>query len=455
MTTTDLPLSVDRAALRAWFPSLASRTAFLENAGGSQVPGVVAGAMATYMTSAYVQLEAGYPESDLADAVVHGAHAFIERLMGGEREGRVALGPSTSQLVAMLAGALAARIEPGDEIVVAQAGHEANVGPWVRLAEQRGATLRWWRVDPTSGAASLDELQALLNSRTKVVAIVHVSNLLGEIVDVAGAAARVHAHSPARLVVDGVAYAPHRAIDVEGWGVDWYVYSTYKVYGPHMAALWGRHEAWAELEGPYHFFIPRTEVPYAYEVGGVNHEGCAGLLALAPYLAGLAAMARGKPMPEPPGLYGQCPDPKKHLGWADRVPPPPLDVPALVAGAAALTRAEVQDAFALMAASERPLQRRLLEWLATRDGVRVIGPRSDGPQRVGTVAFAAEGRSSVAIARAVHAHGVAIRNGHNYAHRLVTALGIDPAEGTVRVSLVHYNTPDEIERAIAALATVV
>jgi cysteine desulfurase family protein (TIGR01976 family) len=431
MSTSTSPAVIDRAAFRAWFPALASDTVFLENAGGSQVPGVVADAMATYMTSCYVQLGAGYPESDQADAVVDGAHAFAERLMGGETAGRAALGPSTSQLVAMLAGSLAPRLGPGDEIVAMEAGHEANLGPWVRLAESTGATLRWWKVDPSTGESSLEDLAALLGPSTRVVAAVHVSNLMGHALDAKALADVVHAHSSARVVLDGVAFAPHRAVDVEAWGVDWYVDSTYKVYGPHMAMLWGRHEAWAELTSPYHFFTHDEAVPHPFEVGGANHEGCAGLLALAPYLAEVASLGRGHAPGGPP---------------AER-----LTVPQLLEAAGALTRGDITDAFACMEAAERPLQQRLLEWLASRPEARVIGRAVDGPERVPTIAFVVPGRRSSELASAAHAAGVALRHGHNYAHRLATAMGLDTDEGPVRVSAVHYNTPEEIERAITAL----
>lgn len=426
-----VPTVPHHAGLRRWFPALTGPRVFLENAGGSQVPGLVAAAMASYMTSAYVQLGAGYAESDLADAVVDGAHVLAERLVGAADSGRVALGPSTSQLVAMLAGALAHRIAPGDEIVVMQAGHEANLGPWVRLAEATGAHLRWWTLDPQSGESRLDDLAALLGPRTKVVAAVHVSNLLGHALDAAALSQLVHERSPARVVLDGVAYAPHRALDAAAWGVDFYVYSTYKVFGPHMAVLFGRHEAWAELHSPYHFFIDAHDVPHAFEVGGANHESCAGLLALAPYLAELAAVQRGATPSDPP-------DDAPTMPW-------------LLERAAALTRRDITDAFTLMEACERPLQQRLLSWLGTRPEARVLGRSQDGPERMPTVAFVVPGRRSSELAAAAHAKGIALRHGHNYAHRLVTALGVDPEQGPVRISAVHYNTPAEVERAIAAL----
>lgn len=400
--------------LRAWFPSLTRGSVLLENAGGSQVPAVVAEAMRDYMLSSYVQLEAGYPESDRADAVVERAHAFVELLMGGGDAGRVVLGPSTSQLVATLAASVGETLEPGDEVVVSEAGHEANVGPWARL-ERRGAIVRTWPVDPVSGASDPERLAELVTPRTRVVALVHVSNLLGEVLDVPALVALVRERSEgrARVIVDGVAFAPHRAMDVAAWGVDWYVYSTYKVYGPHMAALWGRHGAWQGLPRPNHFFVPEDELPYAFELGGVNHEGCAGLLALGDYLRELARLHDG-------GEHEQ------------------------------LDRAAVLAAFELMEACERPLQARLLDWLAAKPDVRVVGP-GDGPGRVPTVAFVHARRSSVELAAAAHRAGIGVRHGHNYAHRLASAMGLPMPEGPLRISAVHYNTPAEIERVVEAL----
>ncbi|MHC5212006.1 MAG: cysteine desulfurase-like protein [Planctomycetota bacterium] len=410
-TTRELPaVSVD--AIRARFPALTSKTVFLENAGGSQVPEVVADAIRDYMLTSYAQLGAGYPESDRADAVVDEAHRFVNLFMNGAG-GEVILGPSTSQLMAMLAGCYAAILKPGDEVVVTETGHEANVGPWLALAE-RGITVRTWRLDPHGLECPLEALDELLNERTRIVAVVHVSNLLGQIVDLRPVADRVHAACPAKLVVDGVAYAPHRAIDVAAWDVDYYAYSTYKVYGPHMAALWGRREALAELTGPNHFFIKRDEWPYKFELGGVDHEGCAGLLALGEYLRFLAGLADGS---EPP----------------------------------AADRAAVESAFAVMESCERPLQRRLLSFLGDRPGVRVIGPARDGPDRVGTISFVHERLSSREVVAAAQARGIGIRHGHMYAHRLCQALGLDLEDGVVRVSLVHYNNGREIERLIEAL----
>jgi cysteine desulfurase family protein (TIGR01976 family) len=367
---------------------------------------VVADRIRDYMLESYVQLGAGYELSRRATRVVQEAHDFVRLMMGGH-EGEVILGPSTSSLIQMLADSYSNILEPGQEIVIAQSGHEANVGPWVRL-EQQGVQIRWWTIDPETFTCSLEQLDELLSDRTAIVAFPHVSNLLGEIVDIGAITGLAH-QAGAKVVVDGVAYAPHRAMDVTGWGVDWYAYSTYKVYGPHMGAMWGSAEAVAELTGPNHFFI--EDVPYQFELGGVSHEGCAGLLGLADYLKVVA------------------------------------DVPA----EGELSRAEIEQAFEVMAACEQPLIKELIGYLESRSDVRIVGPGHDGDNRVGTISFVHAEKSSREITQAVDRSGVAIRHGHMYAYRLCEALELDPEDGVVRISLVHYNTLEEIDRVIGVL----
>jgi cysteine desulfurase family protein (TIGR01976 family) len=405
-----LPTVTDalRERIRQQFPALAGPTVFLENAGGSQVPRSVADGMRDYMLSTYVQLGAGYELSQRATRLVDEAHELVRLLMNGG-DGEVILGPSSSALLEMLAGCYATVLGPDHEVIVAETGHEANIGPWKHL-ERHGPRLRWWRMDTDTFTCSLERLDELLSDRTALVALPHVSNLLGDIVDLAEVTELAHRFG-ARVVADGVAYAPHRAIDVEAWGVDWYAYSTYKVYGPHMAALWGRADALAELTGPNHFFIPDGELPYKFEVGGVSHEGCAGILGLAAYLKTLAA-----------------------VGEQDE-----------------LNRSAVEQAFAVMEACELPLQHRLVEYLLSRPDVRIIGPRHGGSSRVGTISFVHERLSSRDVTEAVDRSSIAIRHGHMYAYHLCEALGLDPDDGVVRVSLVHYNTPAEIEQLIEVL----
>ncbi|NNE07011.1 MAG: aminotransferase class V-fold PLP-dependent enzyme, partial [Gemmatimonadetes bacterium] len=207
--------------------------------------------------------------------------------------------------------------------------------------------------------------------------------------------------------------APHRAMDVQAWNVDWYFYSAYKVYGPHMGALYGSHDAFDGLPGPNHFFIANDDIPYKFEPGGVSHEGCAALLALGNYLRFLCG---GRLEDETP-----C------------------------------TRGDVERAFDLMTACETATQAPLMEYLLGRDDITIIGPAHAEPTRVPTISFRHRTLASQEIARRLDPTGIAIRAGHMYAYRLCEALSIPVKDGVVRVSLVHYNTPAEVARLIAEL----
>jgi len=398
----------DVARLRAQFPALASDFIFLENAGGSQVPASVPDAMRDYMRSSYVQLGAPYDLSRKATDTVAEAHHFANVFVNAGKAGKAIIGPSTTQLCAMLAECYERALEPGDEIVIAETAHEANAGPWAKMKAKK-FKVHTWKMDPDNFECSMSELKELLNGQTRIVAFPHVSNLLGQIVDVAAITKLAHRFG-ARVVVDGVAYAPHRAIDVQAWDVDFYAYSVYKVFGPHMAVLYGKNEALEQLTGPNHFFIPKDQV-YKFEPGGPSHEACAGLLASRDYFTMLA------------GEEGE------------------------------VTHKTVQRAFEVATELELPLQSRLIDYLSSKKGVKIVGPGISGAERVPTISFLHK-KKSLDIATKVCAAGIGIRSGHMYAHRLCQAAGIDLVDGVVRVSAVHYNTVAEIDRLIEALETI-
>ncbi|MEQ1822088.1 MAG: aminotransferase class V-fold PLP-dependent enzyme [Fimbriimonadaceae bacterium] len=396
------------AEVRDQFPALAGDTIFLENAGGSQVPSCVINAISDYMRNSYVQLGAPYQVAERATQTVDNAHEFINLFMNGVGIGEVALGPSCTQLVTMLAECYSRNLKPGDEIIICETAHEANAGPWEKLA-RFGFILKTWKIDPLTYQCSLEDLEAMLTERTKIVAFPHVSNLLGEIVDAQAICALIRSGG-AISVVDGVAFAPHRAIDVRELGADWYVYSTYKVFGPHMAALFGRAERWAELEGPNHFFVPAST--YKFELGGTCHEGCAGLLALRDYMG-------------------------------------------FVSGSAQVGRNEMEEAWKTMTAFELPLQERLLSFLGSKPGIKVVGPESSGPNRVCTISFLSEKSRPDQICEETRKANIGIRYGHMYAYRLCVAAGINLDLGVTRVSMSHYNTLEEIDRLITVLDPII
>jgi len=392
--------------IRAKFPALAGGFAFLENAGGSQVPDCVINAMTDFMRSSYVQTGAGYAASDRATEVATEAHRVVSLLFNGEGLGYPVLGPSTTALLFMLGTCIGRTLQPGDEVIVSVANHESNIAPWVRLAE-KGVSIKWWGVDPETGTSNVSDLAQLITDRTRLIAFAMTSNLVGDIIDPA-AVAQLARSVGAAVVVDCVAAASHQALDVAAWGVDFAVLSTYKVYGPHMAGLWGRREAWERLDGPNHFFISAGGSA-KFELGCLSYEGCAGIVALAEYLGFLAEES------------------------------------------GPLSRPVVESAFATMKAFENPVTDRLLSYFATRNDIRVIGERSRPELRHPTISFVHKTKSSPDIVRDVHRHPIGIRHGHMYAYRLCDALGVPTETGVVRISAVHTNTVDEIDRLARVL----
>jgi cysteine desulfurase family protein (TIGR01976 family) len=375
--------------VRSAFPALASGFVYLDNAGGSQTLGTVADRIRDYLLTTNVQLGASYEVSAHAGERVRAAVDATARYMNAGA-GEIVFGSSTTQLLANLALAIAPSFAAGDELVITEADHEANVGPWRRLAARAGLVLKTWPLDRETLRLEPSALEPLLSSRTRLVCFPHVSNLIGSIHDVRAIAQLVHAHG-AKVCVDGVAFAPHRAIDVGAWDVDYYVFSLYKVYGPHAGVLYGKRAHLEALAGINHDFI--ESVPYKLQPGNLNFELAHGTTAIYEYLA--------------------------SIGSLDAV-----------------------------AAHEAALAERLLDFLRGR--VRIIGDASsDAARRVPTISFVA--KAPEAIVRTVDGHGIGIRHGDFYAKGVVRALGLP--DGVVRISAVHYNTLDEIDRTIAALAT--
>ncbi|MBB4286314.1 aminotransferase class V-fold PLP-dependent enzyme [Roseospira goensis] len=405
---------LDLAAVRAWFPAFDSPTgadwAFFENAGGAYVPRPVIARLTRFMTEAKVQPGAPYfPASALATAMMDEGTAAMATLANAPVEGLV-IGADTSTNLHVLANALVPLIEPGDEVVVTNLDHEANITPWRRLT-RAGATIREWRFDPETGALALADLEALLTDNTRLVCLPHASNLTGAVCDAAGAVRLAHG-AGALAVVDGVSYAPHGVVDVAALDADAYAFSAYKVFGPHVGVLALRPELLGRLENQNHMYLAgKGTLPL--NPGGPPHELTAALAGITDYLDGL----------------------DRALGGAD--------------GDALRTR--IVRLFHRFEAHQTALTARLLEGLAAIPGVRVIGPPQAGPARAPTVAFVHARRSSRAVAEALSVRRVAVRHGSFYAWRAAEALGLAPDDGIVRVSLVHYNTADEVDRLLDAL----
>lgn len=393
--------------VRAQFPALADGTIYMDNAGGSVALRSVAERVADYLMHHAVQLGASYAKSAQAAGMVAEGRAAVATLMNAGRPEEVVLGATTTQLFGQLAEALVQTWAPGDRVIVTNFDHEANIGPWRKLA-RFGIEVDEWRMAPGSHQPDLEALAAMITPRTRLVAMTHASNIFGTLNPVRAVAELVHDRG-ALLCVDGVAYAPHRAIDVQALGADFYGFSLYKVYGPHHAALYGRYEHLLRAGGINHYFYPEDKVPAKLEPGNPNYELTWGCTAILDYLADLGTR------------LGATGTPRERL----------------VAG------------FDGIAAHEEALSERLLAYLRGRNDCTIHGAReADQALRVPTIAFSLDGRAAREVVEAVDPYGIGIRHGDFHSRRLVESLGRD---GIIRVSMVHYNTLDEVDRLIGAL----
>jgi len=233
-----MPLDLD--FVRQQFPSLNSDWVYFDNAGGSQILKPVVDRINSYLYDTNVQHGASYAPSQEATARVAAATQAMATLINAADPCEIIMGPSSTALLHMLAGRLLQTFQPGDEVIVTNVGHEANVGPWADL-EKHGIVVKTWSINHETLALHLADLERLMTERTKLVAITHVSNILGDIEPAAAIADFVHQRG-ALICVDGVAYAPHRLVNVQAWEVDFYVFSFYKLYGPHHALLYGKRD---------------------------------------------------------------------------------------------------------------------------------------------------------------------------------------------------------------------
>lgn len=402
---------LDLGYVRGRFPALTDGPVYFDNGGGSQILQPVLDRMRAFLVGSNVQLGASYGASRLASDRVREAHEGVRVLLNAWSADEVVMGPSTTVLLRTLAGSVGRVLRPGDEVVVTDGDHEANIAPWVEL-ERIGARVRFWHVDPATGELEVDDLRPLLGPRTRLVAVTHASNILGSINPIREIADLTHEHG-AWLCVDGVGFAPHRAVDVRALGVDFYAFSFYKVFGPHHAVLWGRHEHLLALPGHGFFFVDESDVPYKFTPGNVNYEASYGVLGILDYLGEVAADATDG----------------RSSG-----------------------RQAVEWSFGAIARHEEVLAGRLLDFLGSRPRVAVVGSTDPARERrVPIISFVVDGSSSADIVRAVDPHGIGIRYGHFYSRRLVEALGLPIDDGVVRVSMAHYNTLSEVDRLLTVL----
>lgn len=403
-------MALDMNYVRDAFPTLDKDWIYMDNAGGSQILKDCVDKIAHYYYTHNVQLGGSYDVSQAAFKAYGEGREKVATLFNAGRPEEIVFGPSSTVLLQFLSKSMASQFKPGDEVIVTITDHESNIGPWVWL-EQFGVKVKFWPMNMETYELEMDALDAIMTDKTKLVAVTHVSNLLGTINDVKSIAKFVHDRG-ALICVDGVAYAPHRAVDVRDWDVDFYCFSLYKTYGPHHAALYCRYEEMEKLDGLYHYFYGKDKIPAKMEPGNANYELSYASGGILDYLATLGEQA---------GCNGS-------------------------------SREKLEAAYQDITVQETILSEKLLDYLNKRNDCTVIGI-TDGssPRRVPTIAFTVEGQDPEQICLKMDKHKIAIRFGDFHARRLAEELDIVKDNGAVRVSLTHYNTVEEVDKLIAAL----
>ncbi|MFC3615991.1 aminotransferase class V-fold PLP-dependent enzyme [Lutimaribacter marinistellae] len=403
-------MTLDIEFVRAQFPAFSEPSlqgqAFFENAGGSYTCKPVIDRLMRFYTQRKVQPYGPYEASRLGGAEMDEARTRMAAILGVETD-ELSFGPSTTQNTYVLAQAFRQWMRPGEAIIVTDQDHEANSGPWRRLAEA-GIEIREWRIDLDTGHLDPAKLEDLLDEKVRLVCFPHCSNVVGEINPVTEITAIAHA-AGAFVCVDGVSYAPHGFPNVGELGPDIYLFSAYKTYGPHQGLMVIRRALGEILPNQAHFF--NADILYKrFTPAGPDHAQVAASAGMADYVDLLSAH-HGKPE-----------------------------------GTAAERAAFVHD---LMRGQEVQLLQPLLDAVKTRNAVRLIGP-DDAERRAPTVALALN-RPAAPVAEALSARGIMAGGGDFYAVRALQALGLDPEQGVLRVSFTHYTSQSEIEQLIDAL----
>jgi cysteine desulfurase family protein (TIGR01976 family) len=419
MTSIREPIGLDVAALRDHFPSLGraidgAPVAYLDGPGGTQVPRECISAMTDYLERSNANHGGAFVASVETDAMLAEVHAAAADFLGAADPDEIVFGPNMTTLTFAVSRAIGRELTAGDEIVVTRLDHDANIAPWLAVAAERGATVRWLELAEDRATLDLDGLDTVIGPRTRVVAVGMASNALGTITDVARVVSAARSIG-AITYVDAVHAAPHLPIDVRALGADLLVTSPYKFFAPHLGMLHGRRELLERLAA-YRVRPAGAELPGKWEVGTQSHESLAGLLGTFGYLERVGT------------VYGR-------------------------AEADAGRRGRLRAAMSTIRAHERSLAAGTLERLGAVRGLRVHGitDPSRPDERVPTFSFTLAGHHPRAIAKHLARRSISTWDGDFYAWELVRALGLDGDGGLLRIGLVHYNTLDEVDRLVEAL----
>ena len=416
--TLEKQSALDLVWARAQFPALAKTVnghaaAFLDGPGGTQVPQSVINAMVNYLADSNANTGGAYVTSRNTDAMLVAAHAAMADLLGCDAQETI-FGQNTTTLVLALSRSIGRDLKPGDEIVVTTLDHDANVTPW-KLLEEDGIVIRQADINVEDCTLNLQDLAGKISSRTRLVAAGYASNAVGTINNVREIVRLAHA-AGALALIDAVHYAPHGAIDVRSLDCDFLACSPYKFFGPHCGVLYGKREHLERLR-PYKLRAQYEKLPERWETGTLCHEAIHGVLACVDYLAELGRRAT----PSPTGR-----------------------------------RQAVLAAYQAIREYEQSLIPLLIDGLLSIPGLTFYGISDSArfSQRTPTVALRIAGKTPLELAQALGERGIFTWDGHYFALDLARRLDVESSGGFLRIGLVHYNTAEEVARAIEELRRV-
>jgi cysteine desulfurase family protein (TIGR01976 family) len=416
-------MSFTPESIRDEFPALASGTVFFDNPGGTQVHRNVIDRMHDYLVNSNANHGGAFATSRRSDELIEHARLGVAAMLNAAQPAEVFFGPNMTTLTFGLSRALALELDPGDEIIVTRLDHDANISPWLRVAEDRGCRIRWLDFDVEDCTLKLDQLQGLLSDKTRLVAVGYASNAVGTINPVREITSQAH-RAGALSFVDAVQYAPHGPIDVQDIGCDFLVVSAYKFFGPHVGAMYGKLEHLERLAA--YKVRPAPDVPPGkFETGTQNHEGLAGVLGAIEYLASLG------------DRFGKIKE---------------VQTSSIVEKAASIAAG-----MRVIQQAETPLSLSLIDDLSGIPGLHIWGLTDPERvhDRVPTVSFTLDGYHPRQIAEYLGEKGIYVWDGNYYALAVTERLGLEGSGGMLRVGLTHYNTQDEIAQLISALGELV
>ncbi len=420
-------MSFDLESIRAQFPALAEtdggvRRIYFDNPAGTQVPQIVVDRMADCLLKSNANLGGYFRTAKLADEVVADAHAAMADLLNAESPDEIIFGQNMTTITLHVSRSIGRHLSAGDEIILSQMDHDANVYPWVLLARDLDLRIRWLPFDTETFEFDLTKLDELLSERSKLVCVGGASNLTGTINDVSKICAKAR-EAGAWSYIDAVQSVPHVSTDVQKIGCDFLVCSAYKFCGPHQGILWGRRDVLEQLE-PYKLRPAPAELPWCFETGTQSHEGMAGTAAVVDYFASIGEDFGADYQADYPGFTGR--------------------------------RLHVHTAMDCLFDYERGLAQQLIDGLEAIPGVTVQGITSAAAQdrRVPTVSFTHTSAKPADIAAALAQRNIFVWSGHNYAVEPAKLLGIYDRGGAVRIGPVHYNSNNEISEVLNALGDI-